>query len=87
MGAISWVCEFMAHWWDVIGKNSGQIQSIVAIVALIVAIVALFKVLKQIDISNDQTKISIEQMDKLNKERVFELRLRLRVEIFNQIVK
>ncbi|ENV73552.1 hypothetical protein F946_01064 [Acinetobacter johnsonii ANC 3681] len=61
--------------------NSGQIQ-------IVIAAVAIWYVLKQIKISNnqtnlslDQTKISIAQMDKLNNERLFELRLRLKIRI------
>ncbi|GEM_PF-3308472 len=74
--------------WDCLVKlstwaegNSGQIQ-------IVIALVAIWYVLKQIKISNNQTdlslkqtKISIAQMDKLNNERLFELRLRLKIRI------
>lgn len=54
--------------------NSGQIQ-------IMIGVVAIWYVLKQINISIKQTDISIKQMDKLNEERLFELRLRLKIRI------
>lgn len=67
--------------WAWLGSNSGQIQITIAVIALIYAWKAYRKVLHQIDISNKQTDISIKQMDKLNDERLFELRLRLKIRI------
>lgn len=62
-------------------NNAGQIQ-------IFIALVAIWYVLKQIKISNNQTDLSIKQtdisiaqMEKLNSERIFELRLRLRIKI------
>lgn len=67
-------------------NNSGQIQILIALVAIGLAIMAYKKVLEQIDISNKQTEVSIAQMNLLNKERVFELRLRLIARISEQMI-
>jgi len=75
------VWDFICLVWNWFDDNSGQIQIIIAVVALIYAWKAYRKVLHQIDISNQQTAISIDQMDKLNNERMFELRLRLKTRI------
>lgn len=78
MDAISWMCGFVDHLWSVFGDNSGQIQIVIAIGAIGLAFMAYRKVLEQIGISNKQTKISREQIDRLNKERLFEVILRLK---------
>lgn len=74
-----WDC--LVNFSTYVERNSGQIQ-------IVIGVVAIWYVLKQIKISNnqtdlslEQTKISIAQMDKLNNERLFELRLRLKIRI------
>lgn len=74
--------------WDCLVKlstwaegNSGQIQIVIAFVALLYAWKAYHKVLDQIKISDRQTDLTIDQMTKYNNERVFELRLRLKIRI------
>lgn len=75
------VWEFVCVIWNWIGSNSGQIQILIAVVALIYAWKAYHKVLHQIEISDRQTNLTIDQMTKYNKERAFELRLRLKIRI------
>jgi len=82
------VSELVSHLWGMLGGSSGQIQIFIALMALAYAYKAYKKVLEQIDISNkqtdlslQQTEISLQQMDKLNQERLFELRLRLKIRI------
>lgn len=82
------IVDAIAFWWGMLERNSGQIQILIAIIALAYAYKAYKKVLEQIDISNQQTdlslqqtKISLQQMDKLSQERLFELRLRLKIRI------
>lgn len=84
--------EFIIKVWECLDSNSGQIQIIIAVAALIYAWKAYRKLLKQIKISNwqtdlslQQTKISIAQMEKLNNERFFELKLRLKIRIGEQL--
>lgn len=91
MCIFSWIGQQILIIWDFISvvwkwfeDNSGQIQIIIAVPALIYAWKAYHKVLHQIDISNQQTTISIAQMDKLNNERLFELKLRLKIRIGEQ---
>ena len=78
--------------WDWFGDNSGQVQIIIALIAFWLAYVVYRKVLEQIEISNEQTylsnkqlMISNQQMEKLNTERMFEIKLRLRVAINEQL--
>lgn len=85
-----WEC--IVKVWAWLNSNSGQIQIIIAVAALIYAWKAYRKVLKQIkisdrqtDLSLQQTNISIAQMDKLNNERLFELRLRLKIRVGEQL--
>ena len=59
----------------------GIVQIVIAIGAIGLALKAYQKVLEQINISNEQTQISIDQMDRLSKERLFELKLRLIMKI------
>ncbi|MEN8410545.1 hypothetical protein ABFP33_11295 [Acinetobacter bereziniae] len=88
MAFISMIVDWTAFIWKMLGSSSNQIQIGIALVALVYAFKAYKKVLKQIDISNrqtdlslKQTQISLQQMDRLNKERIFELRLRLKIRI------
>ncbi|MDA0697178.1 MAG: hypothetical protein O2793_12310 [Proteobacteria bacterium] len=76
----------MKSFWSMLSDNSGQLQIIIAIVALVYAYKAYRNVLNQIDISNKQTDISIAQMDKLNNERMFELKLRLKIRLGEQSI-
>ncbi|MDI1225231.1 MULTISPECIES: hypothetical protein [Acinetobacter] len=64
-----------------IEKNSGQIQIVIGILAFVVAVIALKKILHQIKISSIQTQLTIDQIESLNKERLFDLRLRLTTRI------
>lgn len=61
MDAISWVCEFVSHWSKAIEDNSGKIQIVIALGAIWLAYKAYKKVIEQIEISNEQTKLSIKQ--------------------------
>lgn len=70
--------------WDLIVNfstwvedNSGQIQILIGLVALAYAYRAYWKVLHQIEISDIQTNLTIEQMKKLSEERLFELKLKV----------
>lgn len=88
MCIFKWIGQKILSMWDLVcvlwgwmGSNAAQIQTIFAFVAIVYAWKAYRKVLHQIDISNRQTDISIKQMDKLNEERLFELRLRLKIRI------
>ena len=74
-----WECVVNAWAW--LGSNSSQVQTFIGIIALGFAVLAYFKVLKQIKISDRQTNLTIQQMTKYNEERVFELRLRLKIRI------
>ena len=74
-----WEC--IVRGWEWMGSNSGQVQTFIGIIALGFAVLAYFKVLKQIKISDRQTDLTIQQMTKYNEERVFELRLRLKIRI------
>ncbi|WP_353170847.1 hypothetical protein [Acinetobacter rudis] len=47
MDVISWVCGFLAHWWEVFGKNSGQIQTVIGVLAFLLAWKGYQKVLEQ----------------------------------------
>ncbi|NHB57009.1 hypothetical protein G9F32_03040 [Acinetobacter sp. 194] len=73
--------EVFSNWVE---YNSGQIQIVIGIFAFFVAVIALIKILEQIKISNNQTQLSINQIDSLNKERLFDLRLRLTIRIGEQ---
>lgn len=75
------MCELIANAWAWLGKSSGQIQILIAVAALIYALKAYCKVLYQIKISDRQTDLTIEQITKYNEERVFELRLRLKIRL------
>ena len=66
---------------ECLGLNAGQIQIAIAVIALIYAWKAYHKVLHQIQISDRQTDLTIQQMTKYNEERVFELKLRLKIRI------
>lgn len=84
--------DFICLVWDWLGANSGQVQIIIALIAFWLAYVVYRKVLEQIEISNKQTylsnkqlTISNQQMEKLNTERMFEIKLRLRVAINEQL--
>lgn len=79
------ICEMISTWWGILNTNAGAIQSILGLIAIGIAALALHKVLIQIDISNQQTNITIEQLKKYNKERFFEIGIRLREAILNQI--
>ena len=88
MEFICTVIELVSHLWGMLESSSGQIQIFIALMALGYAYMAYQKVLEQIKISNKQTdlslrqtEISIKQMDKLNQERLFELRMRLKIKI------
>lgn len=74
-----WDC--IVKGWDWLGANAGQVQTFIGVIALSFAVLAYFKVLKQIKISDMQTNLTIDQMTKYNNERVFELRLRLKIRI------
>lgn len=74
-----WECVVNAWAW--LESNSGQVQTFIGIIALGFAVQAYFKVLKQIKISDRQTDLTIQQMTKYNEERVFELRMRLKIRI------
>lgn len=70
--------------WGWLGVNSGQIQIVIAIFALFLAIVAYNKILHQIAISTEQTKIANNQSEQMlaqNKmaieQRVFELKSKI----------
>lgn len=63
----------------------GIIQILIGIGALSLAILAYRKVLKQIDISNQQTQLTIEQVGSLNRERQADLKTKLFAEINMQI--
>lgn len=74
-----WECVVNAWTW--LGSNSDQVQTFIGVIALGFAVLAYFKVLKQIKISDRQTDLTIQQMTKYNEERVFELKLRLKIRI------
>lgn len=70
--------------WDCLVKlstwaegNSGQIQIFIAFVALFFAFLGYRKVIKQIEISNDQTKISLDNQALTNKQNQTDLRLHI----------
>lgn len=74
-----WDCLVALSTWA--ENNSGQMQIGIAIIALIYAFKAYRKVIHQIEISDKQTFLTIAQMTKYNEERVFELKLRLKIRI------
>lgn len=57
--------------------NSGQIQIVIAVVALFFAFQGYKRVLEQIEISNDQTKISLDNQTLTNKQNQTDLRLHI----------
>ena len=63
----------------------GIIQILIGIVAIVLAVLAYLKVLKQIDISNKQTDLTIAQVNILNKERQADLKISLLSELNLQI--
>lgn len=70
--------------WDCLVKfstwaegNSGQIQIVIAVIALFFAFLGYRKVIKQIEISNDQTKISLDNQALTNKQNQTDLRLHI----------
>lgn len=77
------VWDFICLVWAWFGTNSGQIQIIIAVAALIYAWKAYRKVLHQIDISNKQTEISIDQNNQANEQRALDLKIKILDEMFN----
>ncbi|MCH7353833.1 MULTISPECIES: hypothetical protein [unclassified Acinetobacter] len=63
----------------------GLIQIAIGIIAIVLAILGYRKVLKQIDISNKQTNLTIAQVNSLNKERQADLKISLLSELNLQI--
>ncbi|MNR85209.1 hypothetical protein D3C71_1566790 [compost metagenome] len=63
--------------WAWLGSNSGQIQIVIAVIALFFAFLGYRKVIKQIEISNDQTKISLDNQALTNKQNQTDLRLHI----------
>ena len=63
--------------WTWLGSNSGQIQIVIAVIALFFAFLGYRKVIKQIEISNDQTKISLDNQALTNKQNQTDLRLHI----------
>lgn len=76
-----WEC--LSKIWDWFGSNAGQVQILIAVVALVYARRAYLKVVEQIAISNKQTQKAIDQEVIANKQRIFELRLKVTSLLFD----
>lgn len=55
------MCELLKNIWQYLIDNSGPIQIIIALIALFLAYYGYKKILKQIEISMDQTNLMIRQ--------------------------
>lgn len=67
------MCEILKNIWQYLIDNSGPIQIIIALIALLLAYYAYKKILKQIEISMDQTYITIKQNNHELKMNTLEL--------------
>lgn len=76
-----WEC--LSKIWAWFGSNAGQVQILIAVVALVYARRAYLKVVEQIAISNKQTQKAIDQEVIANKQRIFELRLKVTSLLFD----
>lgn len=79
------MCNSLISFSTWVESNAGQIQILIGIIALAFAVLAYRKVLEQIEISNGQTNLTLNQMTSLNKERQADLKISLLSELNIQI--